>query len=75
MRSWVKKRKPPSDAIRYSSAGIQMVVIIGAFVYLGIRLDNYTNTEKPWWTLASSIFGVIIAMVFMIKAFNRISKK
>gem|GEM_PF-808660 len=72
---WVKKRKPPSDAIRYSGAGIQMVAIIGIFVYAGIRLDSHFETEKPLWTAGCSILGVIVAVVFMVVAFNRISKK
>lgn len=71
----MKKQKPASDGLRYSSAGIQMLMIIGVFVYGGYRLDEYFSLEKPLWTAGLSIFGVIVAIVFMIRAFNRISKK
>lgn len=62
-----------SDIARYSSAGIQMVLIIGIFVYIGRRLDARFALEKPWWTLGLSVFGVIIALIFMVKSFSKIS--
>ena len=67
-------KRSPSDIATYGSAGIQMVLIIGLFVYLGQRLDAYFQVNKPWWTLGLSILGVIIALVFMVKSFDKISK-
>lgn len=69
------KRKPAHDAIRYSTVGLQMVLMIGLFAYGGNRLDRYFEMEKPLWTAGLSIIGVISSVVFMVYAFNRISKK
>jgi F0F1-type ATP synthase assembly protein I len=66
-----EKQKQRSDALHYSSAGIQMVLTILLFTFLGTRLDKYFETEKPIWTAILAIFGVVIAMVFMLKAFNK----
>lgn len=66
--------KLPSDFVKYSSAGIQMVMIIGLFVFLGTRLDRRFEPEKPWFTLGLSLFGVIVALVFMVKSFDSIGK-
>jgi F0F1-type ATP synthase assembly protein I len=66
-------RIPPEFA-RYGGAGIQMVLIIGLFVFIGTRLDRRFATEKPWWTLGLSIFGVIIALIFMIRSFDNIAR-
>jgi F0F1-type ATP synthase assembly protein I len=70
--------EPPKrpDYIHYSSAGIQMVLTILLFTYLGTRLDKYFETRKPLWTALLAIFGVVIAMIFMVKSFmNPPSKK
>lgn len=58
-----------------SGAGIQMVLIIGIFVFGGRKLDQHYGLEKPWWTLGLAICGVIISLVFMVRAFSKILKK
>lgn len=68
-------KKPSSDVGRYSGAGIQMVLIIGIFVFAGRKLDAHFGLEKPWWTLGLSLLGVVISIIFMVRAFDRISKK
>jgi len=52
-----------------------MVLIIGIFVFAGIKLDAYFHTSRPWFTLGLSLFGVVIAMIYMIRSFTRGSKK
>jgi F0F1-type ATP synthase assembly protein I len=60
--------KRPNDYLHYSSAGIQMVLTILFFTYLGTRLDKHFES-KPLWTAILAIFGVVIAMIFMVRAF------
>jgi arginine exporter protein ArgO len=62
--------KRNSDYVHYSSAGIQMVLTILLFTFGGIKLDAYFET-RPLWTALLAIFGVVIAMIFMIKAFMK----
>lgn len=71
----MSQKKPQSDLIQYSAAGIQMVLIICIFVFAGRKLDQHFEVEKPWWTLGMSLLGVVIALVYMLRAFSRISKK
>lgn len=52
-----------------------MVLIIGLFVFIGTRLDRKFATEKPWWTLGLSIFGVIVALIYMVRSFDKITRK
>jgi tryptophan-rich sensory protein len=59
----------------YSAAGVQMVLIIGIFVFAGRKLDSHFQLEKPWWTLGLAIFGVIVSMTYMLRAFSKITKK
>jgi F0F1-type ATP synthase assembly protein I len=68
------RQKRSQDYIQYSSAGIQMVLTILLFTYLGYRLDRHFES-KPLWTALLSIFGVVIAMIFMVKAFTKVADK
>lgn len=52
-----------------------MVIMIGIFVFIGTRLDRYFETEKAWWTAGLAILGVICSVVYMVVAFNKISRK
>jgi uncharacterized membrane protein YfcA len=61
--------KGRNDYLHYSSAGIQMVLTILLFTFLGTRLDKYLEAEKPLWTVLLATFGVVISMVFMVKKF------
>lgn len=67
--------KQKNDLLRMSQAGVQMVLIIGIFVFVGYKLDQKFPTKQKWFTLGFSIFGVIIAMIWMLKSFNDITKK
>lgn len=68
-------KKPPSDLARFSGIGLQMVAIIGIFVFIGYKIDEGRGENvKPWFTLAFSVFGVIIGMVYLIRSIYRDSK-
>lgn len=69
------QKKPQSDLSHYSGAGLQMVLIIGIFVFAGIKLDEHFEFKRPWFTLVLSLVGVVVAMIYMLRAFSRISKK
>lgn len=44
-----------------------MAAIIFFFTWLGTFLDEKTNNKTPWWTLGLSLFGVVSALVLVIK--------
>ncbi|MBO3272806.1 MULTISPECIES: AtpZ/AtpI family protein [Hymenobacter] len=53
---------------KYSGLGFQMLGIIGVFTFIGIKLDDYLHTKKPWWTVAFVLVGVIGAMYQVIRS-------
>jgi hypothetical protein len=71
----MEPKKPQSDLMHLSGAGIQMVLIIGIFVFAGRKLDQHFQLEKPLWTLGLSVLGVLISLVFMMRAFSKSTKK
>ena len=68
-----EKRKLSTFA-RFSSAGIQMGVIIALFTWLGTWLDGNYQTKTPWFTIGLSLFGVIAALVIIIREVIQMSK-
>ncbi len=68
-----EKRKLSTFA-RFSSAGIQMGVIIALFTWLGTWLDSKYQTKTPWFTIGLSLFGVIAALVIIIREVIQMSK-
>lgn len=56
--------------IRYAGMATQMGLLIGAFSYLGVFLDNYFIT-KPIFVLIGSLLGVGLSLyVFIKQAFD-----
>jgi F0F1-type ATP synthase assembly protein I len=47
------------DAVRFSSAGIELVVFVLIFLYGGYRLDGKLGT-LPAFTLVGGIVGMVI---------------
>jgi ATP synthase protein I len=50
---------------------IEMILIIGGFVYGGIWLDEQKFIDFPLFTIVLSLSGVAIAMYILIKQANR----
>jgi F0F1-type ATP synthase assembly protein I len=68
-----RKLKNLDPFARYSSLAFEMVIIILAGVFGGIKLDAILGC-KPLFTAILSLAAVIIAIYFAIKDFLRISK-
>jgi hypothetical protein len=49
--------------------GFQMIVIILAGTFGGIKLDKMTHSNFPVFTVILSLLAVIIAMYLMLKEF------
>ncbi len=63
-----------STFARFSSAGIQMGIIIALFTWLGTWLDGKYQTKTPWFTIGLSLFGVIASLVIIIREVIQMSK-
>jgi len=47
--------------------GFQMVGIIGAFTFIGYKLDQNQQTQTPYYTAGLSLIGVAISLYFVFK--------
>ncbi|MFC7523689.1 AtpZ/AtpI family protein [Parapedobacter sp. GCM10030251] len=68
------KRSPNSPLGKYAyftGVGFQMLAIIGLFTYIGYRIDQSRNAEKPVWTALFAVAGVCIGIYTVIRAVTR----
>ena len=70
-----QNQKPLNSYAKYSSLGIQMVLIIGGGCYAGYKLDEYfKNTETPIYTIILSLVSIGLAMYVVLKDFIKPTK-
>jgi uncharacterized membrane protein YqgA involved in biofilm formation len=60
---------------RFSGIAIQMLAIIIAGTYIGVKLDEKFPNEHDLYTLAFSLSSVIIAIIYVIRRIIAASKK
>ena len=68
-----QKKKQPSKWIAMMNIPIQMGVIIFAFTYLGIWLDE-KYTDSSVFTIILSLFSVFVALYNVIRQVKNLNK-
>lgn len=71
----MSEKRKTSALARFSSAGIQMGIIIALFTWLGTWLDEKYYTKTPWFTIGLSLFGVIVSLVIVIREVIQMGKE
>jgi len=68
-KSPYNSKNKPSDSqyIRYSSLGFQLIATIAIGMFIGVKLDDWLEMEKPIFTVCVSVFFVIIALYIVVK--------
>jgi F0F1-type ATP synthase assembly protein I len=62
-----KKKKSLENYARYSSIAFQMLVIILAGVFGGIKLDQWLALSTPIFTIILSILSVVLAIYYVTR--------
>ena len=66
LKNFRKGKSAYNTYIKYASMGIQMALIIAAFSFLGVKLDEYFGSN-PWLTVVLSLSGVALSLYYFIK--------
>ena len=64
-----------TDYARYSNLGFQMLAILLAGVFGGIKLDRLTKTNFPVFTVVLSFLAIVAATYIGVKDFLNLKKK
>ncbi len=65
------KKNPLKSYARYSAIAFQMLFIILAGVFGGIKLDEYLELKFPVFTLVFTVLAVVLAIYYTIKDASR----
>tara|TARA_B100000809_G_scaffold80694_1_gene78960 strand:- start:3678 stop:3902 length:225 start_codon:yes stop_codon:yes gene_type:complete len=64
----LQKSKNQLDSyLKYSSLAFQMGGTIAFFSWLGLKLDEWQNTQQPYYTVVFSLLGVFLSLYLVIK--------
>jgi len=55
----------------YSGLGFQMIAIIGVFTFIGHKIDQNMDNEKPVLTAILSLLGVCLSLYSVIKSVKK----
>ena len=70
-----QNQKQRNAFAKYSSLGLQMVIIIGGGCYAGYKLDEYfKNTETPIFTIILSLVSIGLALYIVLKDLIKLTK-
>lgn len=62
-----QNRKQVKKLAQYSGVAGQMIGSVGLMALIGWWLDEYYQTEKPYFTMVFSLLGVIAGLYFVVK--------
>lgn len=67
------KKRQPNRFLSLIMVASQMGVTIFLGAYLGKHLDAKYQTEKAWFTIALTLFALLISLYSVIKTLNKIN--
>ena len=59
--------KKPANWMQYSGIGIQIVITILIFLWIGTQLENYLKIKSPFGQLLGTFLGIFASMYNLIK--------
>ncbi len=65
------KNKQLSAYGRYSSLALQIVIVVIAFAWSGMKLDEWMSTEIPVWTVSMTGVGIVGALFYLYKSVTK----
>jgi F0F1-type ATP synthase assembly protein I len=66
-----RNKKPLTNFAKYSGIGLQMLVTIGVFAFIGYKIDAYRNSSKPIFTAIFSLIGTILSLYQVVRSLNK----
>ncbi|TVR81356.1 MAG: AtpZ/AtpI family protein [Chitinophagaceae bacterium] len=63
------KKKQFKDYLKYSAMGFQMAATVILGLLIGVKLDEWLETSRPYATLISVLVFVFIALYIPLKEF------
>lgn len=66
-----REERPANSFVKYSSIGFQMLATIGVFAFIGYKIDEHQQNDKPLITAILSLIGVIVSLYQVVRQLNK----
>ena len=57
--------------LKYSGLAFQMIGAMVLAAFAGMKLDDYFQTQNPWFTIVLLVVAVVASMVLVIVSLNK----
>ncbi|MEJ8803726.1 AtpZ/AtpI family protein [Pontibacter sp. H249] len=57
--------------LKYSGLAFQMIGAMVLAAFAGMKLDEYFQTQNPWFTIVLLVIAVVVSMVLVILSLNK----
>lgn len=57
--------------LKYSGLAFQMIGAMVLAAFAGMKLDDYFQTQNPWFTIGLLVVAVVASMVLVILSLNK----
>lgn len=64
-----------NEALKYSGIGFQVFGVMGAGIFLGYKVDQWTHMTKPYFTMAFGLVFAFAGLYLGLRGFMRDMKK
>ena len=62
------KKKPQVDQyLKYSGMAFQLAIVLGVGTFIGIRLDRYFQTDRPYFTVLLALLSLFAGFYLSLK--------
>jgi len=66
----LKEKEPPNAFLKYSSLGLQLLIVIGAFGWLGFKIDAWLHLQFPAFLLLFILLSFAGMMYKIYRSLN-----
>ncbi len=66
-----EKKKPLKNWLYFSGIALQMLIIIGGSIWLGVYIDESIANDFPFFTVVFSLVGVFVALIQVITSLKK----
>ena len=57
--------------LKYSGLAFQMIGAMVLAAFAGMKLDDYFETQNPWFTISLLVVAMVASMVLVILSLNK----
>jgi ATP synthase protein I len=66
----LEEENPHNNFLKYSSLGLQLLLTIGLFAWLGLKLDQFLELKFPAFLLTFTLFSFAGMMYKLYRSLN-----